>query len=173
MVSLSQLVNESLARHGVETDVDHRRLQWSKWFPLESNFEALVAPSKPGIFALAAPMAVSEQLREAGDRDRLALLQISQTEDIGMALGRLFLPSPLEAEHLALGRCYARYAIVEDGAQRQSAYLALQRSMASPEKRFLAAGAESRAGGNVWGLEASDGSPPPPIDGRAPMPSSS
>ena len=104
MVSLSQLVNESLARHGVETDLDHRRLQWSNWFPLESNFAVLVAPSKPGIFALAEPAVASGQL-QAGGRNLLALFQITQTDDIGMALGRLFLPSPIERERVAIGRC--------------------------------------------------------------------
>ncbi|MCU1297612.1 MAG: hypothetical protein JWO91_1890, partial [Acidobacteriaceae bacterium] len=52
MVDLSELVNESLARHGVQTSLDHRRLQWSKWFRCESSFSVLLAPSKPGIFAL-------------------------------------------------------------------------------------------------------------------------
>ena len=37
MVGLSQMVNESLARHGVETGVDHRRLQWSNWLRCESS----------------------------------------------------------------------------------------------------------------------------------------
>ena len=33
--------------------LDHRRLQWSKWFrSCESSFSVLLAPCQPGIFAL-------------------------------------------------------------------------------------------------------------------------
>ena len=44
----------------------------------------------------------------------LALFQISETDDLGMALGRLFLPGAPEGERLAAGRCFARYAVIED-----------------------------------------------------------
>ena len=52
MESLTRLVNESLADHGYEPKLDHRRLQWSKWFRCESSFSVLLAPCQPGIFAL-------------------------------------------------------------------------------------------------------------------------
>jgi hypothetical protein len=57
----------------------------------------------------------------------LALLQISETEDLGMALGRMFLPGSPERERLASGRCFARYAVIEDETQRHAAHTALQR----------------------------------------------
>ena len=34
MEGLARLVSESLARHGVDTSIDQRRLQWSRWFSL-------------------------------------------------------------------------------------------------------------------------------------------
>ena len=52
MEGLAHLVNESLIRHGFEPTFDHRRLQWSQWFPCHDSFSLLLAPCKPGLFAL-------------------------------------------------------------------------------------------------------------------------
>ena len=52
MENISQLVESSLARHGVATNFDHLRLPWTSWFRCESSFSVLLAPAKPGIFAL-------------------------------------------------------------------------------------------------------------------------
>jgi hypothetical protein len=131
MVGLSQLVNESLARHGVKTGLDHRRVQWSKWFRCESSFSVLLAPSKPGIFALGEEIIPSGQIPLGSGKRMLALFRISETEDIGMALGRLFLPGSPERERFSAGKCFARYAVVEDQGQRKSAHSSLQQWMAS------------------------------------------
>jgi len=61
----------------------------------------------------------------------LALFQISEAEDLGMALGRLFLSGSPERERFASGRCFARYVVIEDPTQRQLALTALQRWMTS------------------------------------------
>jgi hypothetical protein len=53
MESLTRLVTDSLARHGLDRPVDPRRLQWSRWFRCDSQHSLLVVPSKPGIFAIA------------------------------------------------------------------------------------------------------------------------
>jgi len=59
----------------------------------------------------------------------LALFQISEADDLGMALGRLFLPgNPLLAK-LNSGRCFTRYAVVEDESQRSTAYAIFQHWM--------------------------------------------
>jgi hypothetical protein len=145
MVGLSQLVNESLARHGVNTGLDHRRVQWSKWFRCESSFSVLLAPSKPGIFALGEEIIPSGQIPLASGKRMLALFRISETEDIGMALGRLFLPGSPERERFFAGRCFARYAVVEDQAQRRSAHSSLQQWMASCEDAPLAGEASAFA----------------------------
>ena len=98
MVNISQLVDDSLARVGVEPSFDHLRLQWSKWFRCDSSFSVLLAPSKAGIFALGeeivAPDSSSVELRTSSpvSKRMLALFHISETDDVGMALGRLFLP---------------------------------------------------------------------------------
>jgi hypothetical protein len=88
MENISRMVSASLARNGVEPSFDHLRLEWSRWFRCESSFSVLLAPSKPGIFALG-----EEVVSPGGDSKRmLALFHISETDDVGMALGRLFLP---------------------------------------------------------------------------------
>jgi hypothetical protein len=126
MESLTHLVSESLARNGYETSLDHRRLEWSKWFRCESSFSVLLAPSKPGLFALGEEIIAPGETAATGGKRMLALFRIAEAEDLGMALGHLFLPGNPEREKLSAGHCFVRYAVIEDAAQRQSAHLALQ-----------------------------------------------
>lgn len=174
MEGLTHLVSESLARHGVGTELDHRRLQWSKWFRCESSFSVLLAPSKPGLYALGEEVIAPGQLSATGAKRLLALFSIRETDDLGMALGRLFLPGSPEQERLANGECYVRYAVMEDDGQRQAAYAALQRWMASSSE---AASGLSREGqsfpgiGDSRAVEASDGDPPGKMQPPAPLPS--
>jgi len=130
MEGLAHLVNESLIRHGFEPSFDHRRLQWSQWFPCHDSLSVLLAPCKPGLFALGEEVIPPGELAVEGKR-MLALFQISEANDLGMALGRLLLPGSPLRERVASGRCFARYVVVEDPAQRRTAYTALQRWMAS------------------------------------------
>jgi len=127
MEGLERMVGESFARHGVESAFDYRRVQWSRWFRCADSFSLVLMSSKPGVFALGeeivAPGAVGKRM--------LALFQISETDDLGMALGRLFLPGNPLRERLASGRCFARYAVMEDATQRNAAYAALQRWLSS------------------------------------------
>jgi hypothetical protein len=57
--AITQLVADSLARHGLDRPIDPRRLQWSRWFRCDSPHSLLVVPSKPGIFALAEEVAAN------------------------------------------------------------------------------------------------------------------
>ena len=131
MEGLSRLVSESLARHGVETTFDHRRLQWSKWFRCEDSLSAVLVPGQPGLFALAEEVIAPGEAAATGGKRMLALFQISESEDVGMALGRLFLPGNPLRERLAGGLCFARYSIIEDASQRQAARIALEQWLAS------------------------------------------
>ena len=163
MVNISQIVDESLARLGVEPTFDHLRLQWSRWFRCDSSFSVLLAPAKPGIFAIAdeiipqvaelardsegpegqsivahrfiagkwetatpSPVGTAEPARV---KRMLALLEIRETDDIGMALGRLFLPGNPLREKLEAGKCFTRYAVIEDSAERAAANNIFQRWM--------------------------------------------
>lgn len=136
MENISQMVDESLARHGVEPGFDYLRLQWSRWFRCDSSFSVLLVPAKPGIFALAeeigANIAASEDagLRAsspAGSRRMLAVFQIAETSDLGMTLGRLFLPGNPIREKLETGKCFARFTVIEDSAERSAAHEIFQR----------------------------------------------
>jgi hypothetical protein len=131
MESLTHLVTESLARNGYEPSLDHRRLQWSKWFLCESSFSVLLAPSKPGVFALGEEIIAPGETASTGGKRMLALFRIAEAEDLGMALGHLFLPGNPEREKLAAGHCFVRYAVIEDATQRRSAHAALQQWMAT------------------------------------------
>ncbi|HZP17679.1 MAG TPA: hypothetical protein VFB00_06930 [Terriglobales bacterium] len=125
MEGISQLVSDALARHGIRPSLDHLRLQWSRWFRCESSFSVLLAPAKPGIFALGEEVVSPAE----GAKRLLALFQVSETDDLGMALGRLFLPGNPLREKLESAKCFARYTVVEDGTERKAAFAALQRWM--------------------------------------------
>ena len=125
MESISQLVGDSLARHGIEPSLDHLRLEWSRWFRCESSFSVLLAPAKAGIFALG-----EEVVSPGRDTKRiLAVFEVKETGDIGMALGRLFLPGNPLREKLESGKCFARYAVIENAQERAGAYKTFHRWM--------------------------------------------
>jgi hypothetical protein len=160
MESLAHLVAESLIRHGFETTFDHRRLQWSQWFRCQDSFSFLLAPCKPGLIALGEEMVAPGELSVGEGKRMLALFQISEAADLGMALGRLFLPRSPERERLSTGRCFARYVVIEDAAQRRSAHAALQRWMTSSADFHVAPdapvqGAEQSSVGFVSGHDFS------------------
>jgi hypothetical protein len=179
METLAHLVTESLVRHGFETTFDHRSLQWSQWFPCQDRFGLLLAPCKPGLFALSEEVATfcgaseprsrhperSEGCPNDGKR-MLALFQISEALDLGMALGRLFLSNNPERERLNNGRCFARYVVIEDATQRRTAHTALQRWMAASAETVSrntdvaldapVRGAERNSAGFVSGHDSQD-----------------
>lgn len=166
MENISRLVSDSLARHGVESSFDHLRLQWSKWFRCESSFSVLLAPSKPGIFALGEEMISASD----GSKRMLALFQVSETDDVGMALGRLFLPGNPIRERLASGRSFARYTVIEDAAQRQIAYGIFQRWM--QQSAEAASGTSSVPSTPfAWGMEVQNREGLERVRHSAPLPS--
>jgi hypothetical protein len=131
MEGVADLVAESLVRHGFEPSFDHRRLQWSNWFRCQDSFSLVLAPCKPGLFALGEEVIAPGELAVGEGKRMLALFQISEADDVGMALGRLFLSANPARERFASGRCFARYVVIEDANQRRTALTALQRWMAS------------------------------------------
>ena len=135
MEALTQLVDDSLARHGVDTSLDHRRLEWSKWFRCDSSFSVLLVPGQPGIFALGEEVLSAE----AGGRRMLGVFRIAAVEDLGLAMGMMFLPGNPLRERLETGSCFTRYAVIEDASQRQTALAALQQWMESEAEVATAA----------------------------------
>jgi hypothetical protein len=143
MEGLAHLVAESLVRHGFEATFDHRRLQWSNWFRCQDSSNLVLAPCKPGLFALGEEVLAPGE-RPVGEGKRmLALFQISEANDLGMALGRLFLSGNPARERFASGRCFARYVVIEDPIQRRTALTALQRWMASSAEAASGLGPDS------------------------------
>jgi hypothetical protein len=134
MEGLERMVSELFVRHGLEPEFDYRRVQWSRWFRCADSFSLLLVSSKPGVFALGEEIVAPEA---TGDKRLLGLFQLSETDDLGMALGRLFLPGSPVRDRLAAGRCFARYAVIEDPAQRHAAYAALQRWLSSTSESEL------------------------------------
>jgi hypothetical protein len=139
MEDLAHAVAESMVRHGFEPTFDHRRLQWSNWFHCQDSFSLVLAPCKPGIFALSEEVIAPGELAVGEGKRMLALFQIREVNDLGMALGRLFLSGSVEHKRLANGRCFARYVVIEDATQRRTAFTALQRWMESSAETVLGA----------------------------------
>jgi hypothetical protein len=135
MEEIRKLVNDSLLRHGVTPSSSHGRLGWSQWFLCESSIGMLLAPAKPGIFAVAeeVPPSASPVAEPTPGEDRekrmLAIFQISEADDLGMGLGRLFLPGNPARQRLISGRCFARYAVIEDPLERFRAHQTVERWM--------------------------------------------
>ncbi len=170
METLTRLVTDSLARHGFDGPPDPRRLQWSRWSRCDSPHSLLVVPSKPGIFALAEEVmdlgpsdpAASGTGREGHDFSRavksatnlpasaaevrrmLAVLQFAEDDDMAFVLDRMFTQvNPLRSR-LASGRCFLRFVVIEDQAQRRSICSALnQWLISSAEKASGIAGFSS------------------------------
>jgi len=129
MEDLTRLVDDSMARHGFEVAVDHRRLQWSRWFRCESSFSLLLVPSAAGIYTLGEEILAPGEIH--GGKRMLAVFQISETEDLCVALSRHFSPrSPLR-ERLSSGRCFVRFTEVKDAPTRQAACKTLNQWLAS------------------------------------------
>jgi hypothetical protein len=150
MEAISQLVAESLARHGFDRPVDPRRLQWSRWFRCDSPHSLLVVPSKPGIFAIAEDVAgnvarapsPAASAAEAPTRRMLAVLQFSEDDDMAFTLDRMFTRiNPMRAR-LATGRCFVRFTAIEDQAQRRSICAALNQWMLSSAEKATGIGME-------------------------------
>ncbi len=140
MEGLERMVSESFTRNGVEPEFDYRRVEWSRWFRCADSFSLVLMSSKAGIFALGEEIVAPA----TGGKRMLGLFQVSETDDLGMALGRMFLPGSPHRERLSAGRCFARYAVIEDAAQRHAAYAALQHWMSATE---------SELGTENWKLE--------------------
>ena len=127
MEGITRLVAESLARNGFDRPLDYRRLYWSRWFRCESPHSLLIVPSKPGVFALA------EEIVSEVDRGRrmLAVLQFCEDDDMAFVLDRMLShQNPMRAR-LASGRCFVRFVVIEDQAQRRSICAALNQWLLS------------------------------------------
>ena len=131
MEEIARLVDDSMARHGFGISVDHRRLRWSRWFRCESSFSLLMVPSAGGIYTLAEEMVAPGETPVTGGKRILAVFHVAETEDLCFMLSRHLSPrSPLR-ERLSSGRCFVRFAIVNDAIYRQAVCKTLTQWLAS------------------------------------------
>lgn len=96
-------------------------MNWSRWFRCESSFGMLLVPNQPGVFALA-----EEVVSAPNGRRMLAVLAVDETEDLALALSRLFAVGSPWREKLSEGRCFARYTVAPSIADRRAAADALK-----------------------------------------------
>src|SRR5205807_3912302 len=72
---------------------------------------------------------IATTLAEAAQRRMLAVLQFSEDDDMAFTLDRMFTcVNPMRAR-LATGRCFLRFVVIEDRAQRRSICTALNQWM--------------------------------------------
>jgi hypothetical protein len=180
MEGLTRLVSDSLARHGFHAQLDHRRLPWSKWFRCESSFSLLLVPGKPGIFAMAEEILAPGETAVAGGKRMLAVFEVEEAQDLGMALARQFAPGSAIRERIDGGRCFARYVVIEDAPQRRSAAIAFRQWLSSASEPIAGSGPEFNTQFQVLSERRSHAKAPPPtqqdahpscIEPPAPLPS--
>ena len=150
MEALTRMVADSLARHGLDRPIDPRRLQWSRWFRCDSPHSLLVVPSKPGIFALAEEVLGGAALQRCDSlpltdaalaaeevplKRLLAVLRFSEDDDMAFVLDRMFTRVNPMRERLGSGRCFLRFVVIEDQAQRRSICTALNQWMLSSAEK--------------------------------------
>jgi hypothetical protein len=125
---------------------DAVRLEWSRWSRCESSFNLLLAPQQPGIFALA------EEVMDvaATGKRMLAVLDVGPADDLSRTLSWLFSPASALRDRLLTGRCFVRYAVVPDLAQRDAVVEQL--------RQWIAAATEV-AGGLVQAVPAAEPAP--------------
>ena len=129
MEGLTRLVAESMERHGLQSPLDHRRLQWSRWSRLESSLDLVLVPSKPGLLVVGEEIVPVGGL--PGGKRMLAIFHVADCTDLPISMCRLFASgSPLK-DRIAGGHIFARYTFIEDDAQRRSACQVFERWLAS------------------------------------------
>jgi hypothetical protein len=96
---------------------------WSAWSRCESSFSLLLVPHKPGVFALA------EEVIDASSHSRrmLAMFAVTESDDVARSVSQLFTTGHPLRERLGQCRCFVRYAVVHDAAERQAIAHALER----------------------------------------------
>jgi hypothetical protein len=123
MEQLPTIENVNPAAQRLAIEQGEERPHWSSWSRCESSFSLLLVPHKPGVYALA------EEVIDAGSQSRrmLAMFAVTQSDDLARSISQLFMSGHPLRERLGQCRCFVRYAVISDPAQRQSIAQALER----------------------------------------------
>lgn len=143
MEGLAQLVSESMARYGVDCSLDYRRLHWSRWFPCLGTSDLNLVPSLPGILAIAEEVIAPGETAMAGGKRMLAVLKVTASEDLAIAVTRLLAPQNLNKYGVTGDKLFVRYTVVQDHAQRRAAETVFQRWLATSSEAASGLIAES------------------------------
>jgi hypothetical protein len=128
-----------------------QRLRWSTWSRCESSFSLWLVPNLPGVFVLGEEVIAPGESSAVGGKRMLAVLAIDTAEDLSRALSRLFASASPIREKLMDSRCFIRYAVVHDAAERESVRSALEHWLAGnaePSAQPAFAAAEDTAVAN-------------------------
>ena len=136
-------------------------LSWLRWTRCESSFGLLLVPPRPGIYAVAEEVLAPGDSAATGGKRLLAVLQFADADDLSRALSRLFTPASALYERVTAGRCFVRYAVVEDEEQRRAFATALQDWLAASAE--VAAGSAATATSPPQASEANNDIQPPPL----------
>jgi hypothetical protein len=142
MEGITRLVDISMARHGYEFGVDHRHLQWSRWFRCDASFDFRLVPSAAGIYTFAEEIVPVGEVGTTGGKRMLAVLRIAETEDLCLALARHMAPKDPLSARLWSGRCFVRFAKVAEASHRRAACNALNQWLANSAGTASGFGAE-------------------------------
>jgi hypothetical protein len=118
MEELARMVAASMDRHGCDTSIDHRRLNWSPWFRCELDVDLLLVPGAPGILALAEDVGVLGMQSEAGCTTEVPSLGVAQRLSAAKSepqSGRALAPegTAVDAKTSATCRVLALFEIAE------------------------------------------------------------
>ncbi|MBV8475185.1 MAG: hypothetical protein JO266_00135 [Acidobacteria bacterium] len=142
MEGLARLVSESMARHGVECSLDYRRLHWSPWLCCRTTFDLSLVPALPGIFAIAEELVAPHPASGSAQR-MLAVLEVRASDDLAIAMARLFAPGGPLKDRISAGRIFTRFTLIEDGVQRRAAHAAFERWLTTSDEAAVAVNAEA------------------------------
>ncbi len=93
---------------------------WAPWSRCDSSFSLLLVPSVPGVFVIAEEIIAAGESPALGEKRMLAVLKVDIADDLGCALSRLFVAESPVRDRLRQARCFVRYAVVTDAAERDA-----------------------------------------------------
>ena len=102
------------------------QVKWSKWSACESSFSLLLVPQQPGVFALAEEIVPGGDGAAQPNKRMLAILEVGAADDLARSLSRLFAADSIYHQRLSAARCFVRYAVIAEAAERQAVAAALQ-----------------------------------------------
>ncbi|MHB8214696.1 MAG: hypothetical protein ACYDDS_01335 [Candidatus Sulfotelmatobacter sp.] len=103
--------------------------------PAREGYDFSRAVMRTGNWPASAAEGVVEGKQRGEPRRLLAVLQFAEDDDMAFTLDRMFTRINPMRDHLASGRCFLRFVVIEDQAQRRSICAALNQWMLSAAEK--------------------------------------